>query len=246
MESGWTRLILDRAGVDYTLLRPGDVAQAKLAQRFDVVIFPDADKNVLVEGVYKEEDEYRPSDYRPEYRKGLGKDGLKAVTELLEAGGRVIAWGEAVEVFLDKMTFAEPYGQLELKLPVHDQAERMAEKGLYAPGSLLATVVLQEHPLTWGMPRTTPVFSRGRPVLGTNLPTLITDRRVVARFPFEGDILVSGYAEHEELLAGQPALVWTRAGRGQLVLFGFQPLFRASVPATYKLFFNAVLLPEID
>ncbi len=89
------------------------------------------------------------------------------------------------------------------------------------------------------------IFSRGKPVLGTGLPMLFTDRRVVGSFP-ENDILLSGYAEEPELLAGRPGMVWVRAGKGQLVLFGFQPQFRASIPATYKLLFNAILLPEID
>jgi hypothetical protein len=73
---------------------------------------------------------------------------------------------------------------------------------------------------------------------------LIADRRVLGVFP-EEDILLSGYAEEVELLADRPAMVWVRAGRGQLVFFGFQPQFRASTPGTFKLLFNSVLLPKI-
>jgi len=40
--------------------------------------------------------------------------------------------------------------------------------------------------------------------------------------------------------------VWVRAGQGQLVLFGFQPQFRGSTPATFKLVFNALLLPPVQ
>ena len=38
-------------------------------------------------------------------------------------------------------------------------------------------------------------------------------------------------------------MVWVRAGKGQLVLFGIRPQFRGSTPATFKLVFNALLLP---
>jgi hypothetical protein len=246
MDAGWTRMVLERNGIDYTLLRPAEVAGAALAENFDVVIFPDAHKDVLTEGAYSEKGDYRPTDYRPEFRKGLGSEGMAAVSSFLEAGGRVVAWGRSTALFFDAVTFGEGDDALELDLPVHDQAEKLAEAGFYAPGSLLEVELLTDHPLTWGMPEATGAFSRGRPVLGTSLPILVTDRRVVGSFPDEGPILMSGYAEHDELLAGQPAMVWVRAGRGQLVLFGFQPQFRGSTPGTYKLLFNALLLPEVE
>jgi hypothetical protein len=50
----------------------------------------------------------------------------------------------------------------------------------------------------------------------------------------------------EELLANKPVMVWVRKGKGQIVLFGFSPQFRASTPASYKLLFNALLLPKVS
>ena len=67
------------------------------------------------------------------------------------------------------------------------------------------------------------------------------DRRVIGSFP-EEDILMSGYAEKEELLEKTPAMVWLKKGRGQVVLYSFVPNFRGSIPATNKLIFNALLL----
>jgi hypothetical protein len=245
MDAGWTRLVLERHGIPYTLLRPGEIAEIDLAKDFDVVIFPSASKDVLVDGKYETAREYRPNDYRPEYQKGLGEDGVKRLHAFLESGGRALAWGDSTALFFDPITYGGGDDTLEFPLPIRDDTSELSEKGFYAPGTLLSMELLSDHPLTWGMPSDVGIFSRGEPVLGTGLPMLFTDRRVVGSFP-ERDILLSGYAEEPELLAGRPAMVWVRAGKGQVVLFGFQPQFRASTPATYKLLFNAILLPEID
>ena len=91
------------------------------------------------------------------------------------------------------------------------------------------------------MPESVGVFYRGRPVLATSVPSFDMDRRVIAVTPRK-DILVSGYIENEELLANKSLMVWMRKGEGQFVLFGFNPNFRASTHATYKLLFNSILL----
>lgn len=244
MDAGWTRYVLEDYGVSYTLLRPGEVAEADLAGNFDVVVFPDADTNVLTKGKYKNSGEYRVNDYRPEYRKGLGEDGAKMLDAFIENGGVIVAWGQSTELFFDELTFGEGDDAIELEIPVRDDAKTLSEKGFYAPGSLLAVHLNTDHPVNWGMPTDFGVFTRGRPVLGTGLPKLITDRAVLGVFPDE-NILLSGYAEKAELLANRPAMVWARAGRGQFVFFGFQPQFRASTPGTFKLIFNSLLLPEV-
>ncbi len=244
MDAGWTRYVLETYGVAHTLLRPGDVVEADLAENFDVVIFPDADENVLTKGKYESSGPYRVNDYRPEYRKGLGEDGFKGLEAFIEKGGIVVAWGRSTQLFFDGLTFGEGEDGMEIELPVRDDAAQLIEKGFYAPGSLLAVELNADHPVTWGMPSQFGVFTRGRPVLGTGVPKLIADRRVLGVFP-EEDILLSGYAESVDLLAERPAMVWVRAGFGQLVLFGFQPQFRASIPGTFKLVFNALILPKV-
>jgi len=86
------------------------------------------------------------------------------------------------------------------------------------------------------------VFFRGEPVFATSIPNFDMDRRVIGKFP-EKNILLSGYCENEEKIGNKSVLLWLRKGKGQLVLFGFNPQFRASTPVSYKLLFNAVLLP---
>jgi glutamine amidotransferase-like uncharacterized protein len=44
----------------------------------------------------------------------------------------------------------------------------------------------------------------------------------------------------EEQVAGKPAIVEARVGRGSVVLFGFQPNYRGQTIATWPLLFNAL------
>jgi hypothetical protein len=162
-----------------------------------------------------------------------------------DQGGVILAWGRSVPLFLGMQEIKRGKDDVEdFKLPVEDIGDGLAKKGLSVTGSWLRVKVLQDHPLTWGMPAETGIFSRGKPVFSTSQPGLDTDRRVLVSHP-EEDILLSGYAEGEKRLGNTAVGVWARKGKGQFVLFAFAPQFRASTPATYKLLFNALLLPRL-
>jgi hypothetical protein len=258
-DAGWTRFVLDSLGIELTRLRPEDVPNADLAASFDVLLLPDSDAEVLLHGERSgEQRSYRAVDLAPAYRQGLGAAGVEQCVKLLEAGGTIISWGRSSELVLEHLDLPAPAGPdgpkgrgeepLEpplVPLPARDISERLADKGLRVPGALLAVDLLDDHPLTWGLPSRLGVFSEGRPLFATSIPVADTDRRVIALHP-EDDILISGYAEEEHLLANTAAMVWLRKGAGQIVLFGFQPQFRASTPATYPLLLNALLLPPAD
>ena len=94
------------------------------------------------------------------------------------------------------------------------------------------------------MPAKAGALSYGTAVFGTSIPTLDTDRRVIGIYP-ERDLLLSGYLEGEKQLQNRPTMVWVRAGKGQIVLFAFQPQYRGSTPATFKLVFNSLLLTPL-
>lgn len=85
------------------------------------------------------------------------------------------------------------------------------------------------------------IFTSADQVFQTSIPSFDLDRRVILTYP-EDHLLVSGYSKNEELLSNYSAMVWFRKGKGNLVLYGFNPQFRASTPGTYKLLFNGLLL----
>ena len=93
MDAGWTRFLLDSYGIDFKVLHPGEIKDVDLANNFDVVIFPDSDKDLLTKGKRKWGDRYVPSDLSPEHREPIAPEGMARLRAFLEAGGTVVSWG---------------------------------------------------------------------------------------------------------------------------------------------------------
>jgi hypothetical protein len=93
LDAGWTRYLFDTYGIGFTVIRPGDFSKGNFAKKFDVFIFPDQNASVLKDGRYKEQDDYRINNYRPEYSKGIGTKGLDSLISFFNNGGRIITWG---------------------------------------------------------------------------------------------------------------------------------------------------------
>lgn len=243
MDAGWTRYLFDTYDIEFQIIRPYELGLVDLTERYDVIVFPDADKDILKIGKQKREDgHYHIRDYPPEFTKGMGDEGMESLMSFIDKGGLVISWRRSVPLFLEGLKIKRGEKEFEeFNLPVKDLSKKAKEKGLEVPGAFLRILCLEDHPLTYGMPKEAGVFSRGTPVLQTSIPYFDMDRRVIARYP-EESILLSGYAEKVEELANRPAMVWVRKGEGRFVFMNFNPQFRASTPVTYKLLFNALLL----
>ena len=243
MDAGWTRYLFDTYGINFKVLHPEDIEGADLKGEFDVIVFPDASEDILTKGKYKRYDRYVSNDYPPQFRKPISKKGRGKLTEFITGGGVVVSWGRSTGLFTEGLPLPKSGEESEtLELPVRDVSERL--KGVSVPGAFLAVDLIPDHPLTWGMPEKAGAFSRGTPVFGTSIPVLDTDRRVIGIYP-ERDLLLSGYIAGEKELQNRPTMVWVRAGKGQIVLFGFRPQFRGATPATFKLVFNSLLLPPM-
>lgn len=242
MDAGWTRYLFDTYHLPYAVIRPQELGETDLAGTYDVVIFPDNDPELLKTGRRKSGDSYYLGSYHPDYAKGMGKEGMKALMDFTDQGGIILAWGRSSGLFEGILKIEREKDTEEFQLPFRDLSGDLAKQGLSIPGSLV-NIDLRDHLLTLGMPSRIGVFSRGRPVFQTGIPVFDTDRRVIATFP-EKDVVRSGYGKESDKMGGHAAMVWMRKGKGQFVLYGFGPQFRASTQASYKLLFNALLLPE--
>ena len=63
--------------------------------------------------------------------------------------------------------------------------------------------------------------------------------RIVGRYA-KSDVLLSGWLEGEQVIAGKGAIVELKSGQGRAVLFAFPPQHRGQSHATFRLFFNAL------
>ncbi|MBS3774239.1 MAG: hypothetical protein KGY70_03540 [Bacteroidales bacterium] len=244
MDAGWTRYIFDNYHIPFDVIHPGEVKERALNE-YDIIVFPDANKSVLLKGKYESEDRYRMSNYPPEYTKGMEEEGLQKVMKFVQQGGKIVSWGRSTELFMGKQTIQLNEDEKEeFSLPVENVADGIKEEGFYCPGSFVQVNLDNQKLFNRGMPDKTGVFYRGDPVFSTSRPIFDMNRRVLGHFP-EEEILMSGFAKKETQIAEKPAWVWVRKGAGELILFSFKPQFRASTHADYKLIFNSLLFSKL-
>lgn len=245
MDAGWTRYLFDTYSLPYKIIRPGEFADADLEGEYDIIIFPNSQKNMLMTGKPGSDGGAYMSSYHPEYQKGMGKKGFERLMLFVNNGGTVISWGQSTDLFTGLLEMTIDESTEEFSLPFANTADQARRDGLSIPGALVRIELKADHPLTYGMPASAGVFYRGNPLFTTTVPRFDMDRRVIGHFS-DKEILLSGYCEKQELLANRPAMLWLRKGKGQLVLYSFNPQFRASTQGAYKLLFNALFLPPVE
>jgi len=65
--------------------------------------------------------------------------------------------------------------------------------------------------------------------------------RTLVRFGDAGDLLVSGLLEHGDELARRAAVVEVPLGKGHLLLFAINPVWRGATIGSHPLVWNAIL-----
>jgi len=236
MDEGWTRWILEQYEFPYRTLLDADLRKGRLRESLDVVVLPDATAKSILDG-------NAAGSVPPEFTGGIGLAGTAALEEFVRNGGTLVALDSAGDLPIDL------FG-----LGVRNVLKGVPNQEYYAPGGLLRVTYDQGHPLAWGMPKEGVVFVENGPAFDEEgsrsdegeeqPPTGPTGRpqaHVVARFT-DKDVLYSGWLLGESKIAKKGALVEAPFGQGRVVLFAFRPQFRAQPHATFKVFFNALLL----
>ncbi len=222
MDEGWTRWVLERFDFEFESLRNADVRAGGLRQRYDVIVLPSISARSILNG-------HAPGTTRPRYAGGIGAEGVRALDAFVRTGGRLVAFNQATRFAIE-----------QLGLPVADASAELERDEYFSGVSLLEGLVDMANPLAAGMPERASLTSSFSPILD---PGEEFDGEVIIRYAEAGSPLLSGYLLGEEHLHGKAAAMRVAHGEGHVVLLGFAPQWRGQPFGTFRMIFNALLLP---
>jgi hypothetical protein len=259
---GWVRLVFDRQGIPYSILRDDDIRAGALAGHFDIIIHGDTEEDLKGQ-IHGLETRFSPVAYTkttefPDHGSpvasdditgGIGWSGMANLQRFIEGGGTLITLGNGSALALD--------GGVVPRV-------RRARSGstVWTPGvEVVASFLRPDHPLTYGYSVKTSVFRSSYPVYsvrradrglivlqwGTRPPKDERDeeddaeaagKEPPAKTPA---MLVSGGIKGEDVLEGQPAILDIPVGRGRVLAYNFNPIHRELNHSDYRLLWNALL-----
>ena len=217
MPEGWQRWVFDQHDMPYDTLHDADIQRGALTD-YDVLIFQAQNARSIAQG-------HAEGSLPPQYTGGLGEEGAAKIKAFVEGGGRAIGVEAATDYLRDMFD-----------LKISDLTDRLPNTDFYIPGSILRLELDTGSAISDGLESEVAAW-----YWRSSMAYAVDDPRVsvMARYG-SGDPLLSGWVLGGEHIAGQPAILEATVGEGSLVLFGFQPNYRAQTMATWPLLFNAI------
>jgi hypothetical protein len=145
----------------------------------------------------------------------------------LEEGGTILAIGDSTRL------------AYQLNLPIADALSNLPRRDFYVPGSVLQARLDNTKPLAFGMSQRADFFFDNSPAFRVK-----SDADVVAWYD-SAEPLRSGWAWGQKVLENAAAVVEVNVGKGKLVLYGPEILFRSQPHGTFKLLFNGIYLSAL-
>jgi hypothetical protein len=229
MDQGWTSFLLETFGFPYATLKDAEIKAGGLEAKYDVIVLPN-DSVGMITGERVTEFGGQTPNYPPEYRSGIGKDGVDALKSFVQKGGTLVTFGEAGTLAIERFS-----------LPVRNVVAGKKTTEFWCPGSTLKVRYDNAHPLAYGMPaQGLATFLAGSQAYAV-VPTANNEKVETIATYVERDILQSGWLLGEETLAKKAAIVSVQHGQGRVVLIGFRAQHRSQTHGTFKLVFDALL-----
>jgi hypothetical protein len=238
---GWVRYTFDQYHVPYDLIFKERVLQGDLASDYDVILIPTQARSAraLVFGIPKED---KPLSYEktdkfkflgdygssPDITGGMGAAGVAEFQKFVDAGGLLVTLGAS-------SSFPPDFGLT----PTIDTSNTGAH--FYAPGPIVdADILHPENPIFYGYSaKTVPVRYANGPLF--RMSEEMDKNDVLMRFPGGEKSVLSGLFNGADDIKGRAAVIVTPAGKGEIVMFATNPVWRWQNLGEYRMIFNTLM-----
>jgi hypothetical protein len=236
------RYTFDRFGIPYDLIYKERLRKGNLRNDYDVLLMPNQNASrqavfqpaaarpvpYLKDGKYKFLGMYGES---ADITGGMGGEGLDAVAKFLDAGGTLIAMGNAVR-FATEQGFARTV-----------DGSASTSRDFYAPRPLVNAEILHlEHPVFYGYAdRIVPIKYQNGPLLTVGTPD---QSGILARYVGGDAAVLSGLMKGADEIRQRPFVVDVPggySGKGRVVLFANNPIYRWQNHGEFNMVFNALM-----
>ncbi len=259
MPSGWLRWMLEQYEFPFETVFPAVLDAGNLKANFDVIVLPSdtygdngrlaastaaierwlqANAGTALSGTgaiqYNPPAEMVPEEVRSMLGTLTNRRTVPPLKSFVEEGGTIIALGSSARI-------GEALG-LPVKnhlVEVVDGKEKpIGRNKYYVPGSVLRANFDNQNPLGYGMASEGFVFFDNNPVFDVPTTGSVKVNPVVS-FTSKTP-LFSGWAWGQQYLDGGKIAAEASVGAGKIVLLAFEPTFRGTPHATFKIFFNGL------
>jgi hypothetical protein len=238
MPSGWTRWLFEQYEFPFEVVFPQSLDAGNLNAKFDVLVFVDG--GIPARDAIGGSGQPVADSIPKEFRDWLGRVSIsRTVPELkkfVENGGTVLTVGSSTAL------------AYHLNLPVRSAlVERTPSGGerplpaekYFVPGAILEARIDNTQPLAYGMDARAMVFYDESPAFRLLPEAATTGVKPIAWYDTPTP-LRSGWAWGQQYLDQAIAIVEAPLGKGHVVLFGPEVLWRAQPHGTFKMFFNGI------
>ncbi len=238
---GWVRYTFDQYKVPYDLIFKERVIQGNLAKDYDLILIPTQTRSAkaLVIDIpkadqpqsYEKSDRFKfLGDYgsSPDITGGMGAVGVAELQKFVDGGGLLVTLGAS-------SAFPPEYGLT----PTIDTSVPAGK--FYAPGPIIdADIVQPENPIFYGYSDKTIAVRYANGPLFRMTETMDTSD-VLMRFPGGDKSVLSGLFNGADEIKGRAAVAVVPVGKGQIVLFATNPIWRWQNLGEYRMMFNTLM-----
>jgi len=241
-EIGWYRYTFDKFGIPYDLIYKERVKKGNLRADYDVIVMPTqpANRAAVFASPAAQPVPYMKTDKfkflgmygeTPDVTGGMGGEGVDAFAKFLDAGGTLICTGDAVRF------------PTELGLARTVDASGNTSSNFYAPRPLInAEIVKTDSPVFYGYTdHIIPIKYLGGPLMSVGQPD---QGSVLGRYPGGESNVLSGLMRGADEITNRPFAIEVPGGftgKGRVVLFSNNPIYRWQNHAEFNMVFNALL-----